>query len=440
MFIVSSLATIAVMCKFASNGAARSKTSKSDTALFIPSPQTLGLHKEYVYLFTRTCSKLYSRSNAAEAQAHARVFDVDDGLPSLPRLARMVGVRKEVANAPGYVAPERCGRFLLDLNECPFPPPRAVVEALCFAGRYANRYPGRELFDRLRQLVADYVGVGIDNVAVFGGGDEGLWAVFEAFIANGDGVVLTKPGFAMVRVYAEIRGAKTIPIPLQEEGFRWTIDFNGLVEVAKKAKLVVIENPHNPTGSLLLTPGQVRELLVEAENTVVLVDEAYYEFAGVTVASLVKDHSNLLVLRTLSKAFCLAGLRVGYLVAAEETLKQMASVLAPFTISRPSLVAAIEALENRGYVGHVVRFVVRERERLFQEINKIDGFKAYMSKTNFLLVKTPENVDIAKLALEQGIRIKRVKDLPGSYVRVSIGLRRANELLLEVLRGATAKP
>lgn len=352
----------------------------------------------------------------------------------------MVGVRREVANVSGYVAPERHGRFLLDLNECPFPPPRAVVEALCSAGCYANRYPGRELFDRLKQLVADYAGVGVDNVAVFGGGDEGLRAVFEAFIASGDNVVLTKPGFAMVRAYARIRGAKTTSIPLQEEGFRWTIDFNSLLEAAKKAKLVVIENPHNPTGSLLLTPKHVRELLVEAENTVVLIDEAYYEFAGVTVANLVRDHPNLLVLRTLSKAFCLAGLRVGYLVAAEETLKQMASVLAPFAVSRPSLAAAIEALENRGYVRHVVRFIVRERERLFQEINRIDGFKAYVSKTNFLLVKTPENIDVVELALEQGIRIRRVADLAGSYARVSIGLRRANELLLKVLREAIVKP
>ncbi|HIC99246.1 MAG TPA: histidinol-phosphate transaminase, partial [Pyrodictiaceae archaeon] len=345
-----------------------------------------------------------------------------------------------IASVSGYAIPERSGGFLLDLNECPFPPPRTVVEALYSAGCYANRYPGRELFDRLRQLVADYAGVNIDNVVVFGGGDEGLRVVFDAFVGKGDSVVLTKPGFAMARVYAGIRDAKIVSVALREDGFRWTIDFGYLLEVAKKARLVVIENPHNPTGSLLLAPGQVRELLVEAENAMVLVDEAYYEFAGVTVASLVRDYPNLLVLRTLSKAFCLAGLRVGYLLAAEETIKHVARVLPPFTISRPSLAAAIEALKNRYYVGHVVRFVVKERERLFQEINRIDGFKAYESKTNFLLVRTPENIDVVELALEQGIRIKRVGDLPGSYVRISIGLRRANELLLEVLREATAKP
>jgi len=370
----------------------------------------------------------------------AKVFGAGNNHYPSPRLVCMIGVCREQEILPGYATPERCGRFLLDLNECPFPPPRAVVEALYSAGRYANRYPGRELFDRLKLLVADYAGVDVDSIAVFGGGDEGLRIVFDAFVAKGDSVVLTKPGFAMARLYAGIRGAKIVPVSLQEEGLRWTIDFNHLLEVAKKAKLVVIENPHNPTGSLLLTPGQVRELLVEAENAMVLIDEAYYEFAGVTVADLVKDYSNLLVLRTLSKAFCLAGLRVGYLLAAEETLKRVAQVLPPFTVSRPSLAAAIKALEDRGYVRHVVGFVVRERERLFYEINKINGFKAYMSKTNFLLVKTPESVDVVGLALERGIRIKRVGDLPGSYVRISIGLRRANELVLEVLREAIAKP
>ncbi len=333
--------------------------------------------------------------------------------------------------AEPYPLPRRHpGIVYLDLNECPFEPPEHVVEAVYRAARRANRYPTRDDYDEARRLAAEYVGVDPENIVLTAGGDEALRGVFDVFVGSGDRVVLLEPGFAMMRFYTVVRGGVYQPVRLVEEGRRFVINEDELVSAASGARLVVIENPHNPTGSLVADERLVDRLLNETD-AVILIDEAYYEFAGVSMAHRVREDDRVVVVRTLSKAFCLAGLRIGYLVANAAAAELLRKAFPPFNMSIVQLAAATAAFSNRDYAKRVVDYIVGERERLAEEAGRL-GVKVYESYTNFLLMKTGIKDIVEKLALH-GVAVKRIQQLGPDYIRVTVGRREENDRFLEAL-------
>ncbi len=336
--------------------------------------------------------------------------------------------------AQPYPLPRRHpGLVYLDLNECPYEPPEPVKRAVCEAASRGNRYPTLDDYEEVRGLLGEYTGLGPEYIVPTAGGDEALRAIFDVFVGPGDRVVILEPGFAMIRFYTIVRGGVYQAVRLREEGSRFTLDPGELLDAASGARMVVVENPHNPTGSLLVDAGLVERLLRETE-AVVLIDEAYYEFAGVTVAHLAREHDRLLVVRTLSKAFCLAGFRVGYVVAHPSAAELVRKALTPFNLSVPQLAAAKAALENRDYVGRVVDSIVAERERVAREASRL-GVRVYESHTNFLLMKTGVP-DIRERLVERGVVVKRIDSLGPDYIRVTIGKPEENDRFLEALAEA----
>ncbi len=333
-------------------------------------------------------------------------------------------------------------KILLDLNEPPFPPPEHVVKAAVEAIRNANRYPRRSLYEEVRRLLAGYTGLEPRNVLVTAGGDDALRLIYEVLARDGDTAILTWPGFPSNRVFAAMRMMRVIDIAVVEDGDKWSLPLEKLLEEVKanKPRIISIENPHNPTGSLLLDRKTVTELLeVLPRDTVLVVDEAYYEYSGTTVADMVQDHPNLVVVRTMSKAFCMAGFRVGYILAHPETRKKLERVQPPFTLPLPSLAAAKAALEDPGYVREVVEYTAKERERLRTEIAKLPGFKPYRSWTNFILVRGPKGVDLHAYLLEKGIATRPVHELGKEYTRIAVGRTYENNAVVNALR-ELAKP
>ncbi len=317
----------------------------------------------------------------------------------------------------------------LDLNESPYPPPGFVIEAATRELERVNRYPDWNLFRRLYEALSAYTDLPAESLVVGAGGDDILRAVFAGTVEPGDKVVAPRYSFGMYRVYAKLAGAVFVGVPVEPRGEWWVLDEERFISESRRARLVLLDRPNNPTGSMFLSEKRVEELLDETKGLVV-VDEAYYEFTGNTVADLVESHENLVVLRTLSKAFCLAGLRVGYALAHPETSEKLKRLLPPFPTSRPSVAAAIAALENPGYAQEVVKRVVAERERLRENLGRA-GARPYASHTNFLLVETGIGRVVEKL-YSLGVAVRRVP-LGDSWFRATVGLPEENDRLVEAL-------
>lgn len=317
----------------------------------------------------------------------------------------------------------------LDLNESPYPPPDFVVEAAAKELGRGNRYPDGDLFGRLYEALSAYTGLPAGSLVVGAGGDDILRAVFAGTVEPGDKVVAPSFSFGMYRVYAKLAGTVFVGVPAEPRGEWWVLDEERFISESRRARLVLLDRPNNPTGSMFLSEKRVEELLGETKGLVV-VDEAYYEFTGSTVAGLVEAHENLVVLRTLSKAFCLAGLRVGYALAHRETAEKLRSLLPPFPTSRPSVAAAVAALENPGYAREVVERIVAERERLREKLGGA-GARPYASHTNFLLVETSIGGVVDKL-YSLGVAVRGVP-MGDAWFRATVGLPGENDRLVDAL-------
>jgi len=199
-----------------------------------------------------------------------------------------------------------------------------------------------------------------------------------------------------------------------------------LLNALAEPSLVIIDNPNNPTGRTLLDR-QAVETLIDNTDALLVIDEAYYEFSGVTFADMVQNCPDLAITRTMDKAFSLAGARVGYAVAGNTFLDALSSFYA--FLPQSSLSAAIEALENPGYMRRNVQRVIEERERVWRALNEL-GAHVHQSTTNFLLVRT-EIPDAVSEFREIGILVSDLSNqLPPGFIRVSIGTPEENDAFI----------
>jgi len=276
--------------------------------------------------------------------------------------------------------------------------------------------------------MASYSKVEPKNVYPTPGGDGAIRAIFYNLTQPNDKIVINAPSYSMYKVYSSVRGLKQVRVNLIENGKWWMMDWDKFLDETRGARLVVIDDPNNPTGSPMLKANEDKiRALTEVVNGFVLIDEAYYEFSGYSVAKLIDKYPNLMVVRTLSKAFSLASYRVGYLIANEEIIKNLMKASTPFDIALPSLIAGITALENPSYVKQVVDEITKNREYLIKGLEKL-GLKVYNSLTNFVFVKDERN--LLTPLLNKGIAIR--KPMQG-YYRISVGTREQIDVLLNYL-------
>jgi histidinol-phosphate aminotransferase len=314
----------------------------------------------------------------------------------------------------------------LHMNEMPYPPSPGVVKAAQQGLARLNRYADPAELEALRGLLASYSGVPRDCVVLSPGSDLLLREVIHTF-SQGRRVITASPSFFPTVQAAKQFAAEWLSIRLSPPAF--DLDVELLMEVLEGPSLVVLDNPNNPTGRLLLGLAVV-EALLQQENVLLVIDEAYYEFSEVTFADRVADHPRLAVIRTLDKAFSLAGARVGYGIAGETFQDALSSFYA--FLPRPSLCAAIEALKRPEDMKENVRRVVGERERLRRALDEL-GIHVYPSSTNFLLVQS-EVPDLVTQLRDEGVLVADVSDqLPAGFFRVSIGTPGENDAFFEAL-------
>lgn len=322
----------------------------------------------------------------------------------------------------------------LNSNENPYPPPRSVLRAIAEEANLAPRYPNPSYVE-LKRGLGEYTGFAEENIAVASGAGELLSLICTLFLEPLDRVVVPLPTYTMYAFLAMLRDASIAYVEPTGEGLYPAAE--DIAGASRDAKLVFLCSPNNPTGEAL---GE-EEIMGVVENTraAVVVDEAYFEFCGRSVAGRVEEYENLMVVRSFSKFFGLAGLRVGYALANEKIASLLEKIRNPFCISRIAERAAIAALGELEYYTRVKEKILRERERLFAELKNISGLKPYPSEANFILVRLlgmPAR-ELMEELYRRGIIVRNVSGLPGlkgDHVRITVGTPEENTRLISALR------
>jgi histidinol-phosphate aminotransferase len=326
-----------------------------------------------------------------------------------------------------------CNIRRFDLNTSPYRPIhwlRRLSSEL--DGVAVNRYPDTSYLS-LRRGLSEYLGVGEECFVISNGGDEAFDIISKVFLEAGSEVVVSSPSYSMFRIVSELMGAKVVFVQRKED---FADDVDGLIEaVNDRTRLIFLCNPNNPTGNAVEKSDLLR-ILNECDVGVV-VDEAYQEYGSESFVELTERYSNLMVVRTFSKAFGLAGARLGYIVACEETVQMLNKVRPPNSVDVITLKLAELALADVEWVRLKVRDTLAERDRLISEISKLGGVKVYPTLANFFLVEflKREREKVYQELLKRGFVLRRLDDpILRRCLRISVGLPEDNDALLDALR------
>ncbi len=308
---------------------------------------------------------------------------------------------------------------LLDFNERTTSSSLKVLSALeeALTAKDFKMYP--EYFD-LETRIADYVGVKASQVMITNGSDQGIDIIFRIFTAANDKVIIPTPSFAMFFQCANIVGNAVLSPLYGKVDLSFPAD-EVIAMIYEKVKLIVICNPNNPTGTLVSIE-EIEKIAKIASGAIVLVDEAYYEFSKLSAVSLIKKYPNVVVTRTFSKAFGLAGLRLGYVIADELYVKEMLKVRGPYDVNSLAYYAASSALDDLADVRLYVEEVMFKAKPLVEEFFRKNGIRFYRSSANFILFK-PDNPKLVERVLcENGflVRPQNKENIEGT-IRVSVG-------------------
>ena len=319
----------------------------------------------------------------------------------------------------------------LDGNENLYGPSPKVAQALARFKDY-HIYPDPQQ-RRVREALASYAGTTPDRLIAGAGSDEIIDLLLRLFVAPGDRVIQCVPTFGMYATFAHLVGGELVSLPRNET---FDVDVDSVRRTAREgAKVLFLTSPNNPTGNLV-SEATVRQLL--ELDLLVVVDEAYYEFSGNTVASLVGEgYSNLVVLRTFSKWAGLAGLRLGYGIMDPSVAERLMVIKPPYNITVAAEVAVLASLEDRDLLLSRVRDIVQERDTLFARLWKIPGLSLVPSHANFILCRLLEGEGrrVYQELARRGIFVRYYDtDLLRDYIRVSVGLPHHNQALAEALQ------
>lgn len=324
--------------------------------------------------------------------------------------------------------------IILDSNESPFDIPDSTKERLIeyiSIGNIFNRYPDPNS-TALREAIAQYCGVKPNNILVAAGSDELIRMIINAFVDKYEYVLCPSPSFSMYNIYTKICGGIPLDIQLRKD---YSYDMDKFISADRQynAKVAFICNPNNPTGTVIEKQDII--YLIKNFDGLVVIDEAYFEFYGETMVDSVLDYENVIILRTFSKAFGAAGLRIGYLVANEDLVEDLYIIKSPYNVNTFSQLTALELLKNFDIIRERIDYIVSERDRLYHILNDVEGIEVVPSKANFLLLQLKDSQEIYAKLLEEGISVRNFPDDTdlSSCIRVSIGTRYENDRFLKVL-------
>ena len=333
------------------------------------------------------------------------------------------------------LAPHRAS-LKLNQNENPWDAPARIKDEVLrrFAERKWSQYPDF-VPARLNERLAAFAGWKSDGVIAGNGSNELIQAVLMVTMEPGKTLLLSEPTFTLYRQVATVLGGKVETIFLTPE-----LQYDGealqrFIE-EKQPDVTIICSPNNPTGCVI--DDDTLRTLLKTSRGLVVIDEAYHEFAGRSVVPLLTEHENLIVLRTFSKAMAVAALRIGYLLASPVLVREIGKAVLPYNVNVFSQIAAEVAMENyEASLRPLVSEIVSERDRLFAGLTKIDGLAPVVSQANFILVKSViDPKRIFSELLERDILIRDVSGYPmlSQYFRFSVGMPAQNDYVVNAIR------
>ena len=336
-------------------------------------------------------------------------------------------VRPNIALLKAYEAKEIPCRVKLDANESPY-----GFDNACKALKSVptNRYPDPEALS-LKKRIAQELRIKPDMILQGNGSDELIYYLIAAF---GGPVLYPVPTFSMYGIIAQALDQKKTEVPLDGQ---FDLDMKRMLsEIRKeKPKMIFLSSPNNPTGNCFSSDRILKIVDTTASKSLVVVDEAYQPFASERgFIPLLKDYENLVILRTLSK-IGLAGLRVGFLIAGEEIIREVNKIRLPYNLNALSQALALEVLKDKKRLRNNVRSIISERDRLFRELSKIGGIAPYPTEANFVLFRVKDAGRIYRELLKKGVLVRDMKGVVDGCIRVTVGSPAENRIFLDALRG-----
>jgi histidinol-phosphate aminotransferase len=355
-------------------------------------------------------------------------------------------VKPSVRMLAAYTLTLREAPVKLNQNENPWDLPEEVKRRILerALARPWSRYPDFDPHELLEAL-ARFSGWRSDGILAGNGSNEMIEALLLVTVGEGTRVVIPEPTFTLYALLTTILGGEPVRVRLappddtpDAPGLEY--DVEALLEArgASGATVTIVCSPNNPTGTRLSLADVER--LCDDSDSLVVIDEAYHEFAGESAVALLERHPNLVVLRTFSKAMALAGLRVGYLLASPELVREVNKARLPYNVNFFSQAAAIAALEEHDVLAGSVRRLVRGREGLLARLADVPGVRAWPSSANFFLLELLDADPKAVFAalLRRGVLVRDVTSYPtlSRCLRVSVGSEQENEAFLRALGSA----
>jgi histidinol-phosphate aminotransferase len=319
-------------------------------------------------------------------------------------------------------------------NENPYPPSPKVLSAMAKAAREVNRYPDGGCFV-LRQTLAKHLKVAQDQLIFGNGSDEVIVLAVKAFVGKGDEVIMAKPSFLIYDIASRLAGAKIHEVPLKN--FRYDME-TMKSKLNNRTKIVFIGNPDNPCGTFINAKQAEDFMKAASKDTLVFFDEAYFEYVQSKeypdTLKLLKKYPNMIVTRTFSKMYGLAGLRVGYGLASVEIIDMLNRLREPFNVNSIAQVAAVAALADKAYYGRIGRDVETQRQYIYRSLKTL-GLQYEESYTNFILIRVAHASQTAQALLKKGVIIRDMTVWGlSNYIRVSIGTAAENKRFIKTLK------
>ncbi|MFZ0797936.1 MAG: histidinol-phosphate transaminase [Terriglobales bacterium] len=349
----------------------------------------------------------------------------------------MLKPRELIAGLSPYESPilSRAG-LSLDLNEsmagCS---PRVLARLRSLSAADMSLYPQREVGEL---LVANFLDLPPEQVLLTNGVDEALSLLFTGYLGAGDELLFADPTFVMYPMLGEALGAQVVRLPSGESLALPVADLRA--RISPRTRVIAIANPNNPTG-LAASRADLLNIAEAAPDAAVLIDEAYFEFCGQTLIPDLEHYPNLFITRTFSKAYGLAGLRMGVLIGAAEQIGYLRRFSLPFNVNSVALACLQEALADQAFVSNHVAQVKQGRERLSQLFNEL-GLRAWPSQTNFVLARVGAKVKTFVESMQRhGILVRDSSANPGceGCIRITVGTPHQMDVALPAIREAIAE-
>ena len=347
-------------------------------------------------------------------------------------MAEPLRPRRAVLEMAPYSPPTagRAGKLRLDFNENTTGCSPRVIEFL------RERLSAEDLavypeYGEARPELAAFFGVRPEELLLTNGTDEAIQVVLNTYVDDGEEVVLLKPSYAMYRFYADVAAARVREIPYRAGTLEFPLE-ELLAAVTGETRAILIANPNNPTGTGVSLEG-IEAVLEKAAGAAVLIDEAYYEFSGITALPLLGHYPNLFVSRTFSKVYGMAAMRLGCLFSQATNIRYLHKTQSPYSVNALAALAARAAIRDHDYIARYVEEALAARELLYQELERLK-IPYYRSQANFVLARFGERaIEIRDRLRAAGVLVRdRSYELEGC-VRITVGTREQVRRLVGLL-------